>query len=258
MTVVVAFLCSDGAVLASDSMITPTMGGISVGHHHGIKVYVLPGPQVFAFAGDQGQAARFKVLAETNYGHPSTAAHPLDYPLALAGVISTSFQATGIAPNTIGVNTFLSFLHQGVCHCCVFEGAMQPRLLDKDHYYMALGVGKLSADSFLRFLADIFCQSGQPTVREAVFFATWTVQHVIDVNPGGVAGPIRVAVFERDGANNFDARELSDIEIQEHQQAIESAGEALRDWRKNIYSGAAAQGVPQAPTAPGGPPAPNP
>ena len=68
---------------------------------------------------------------------------------------------------------------------------MQPRLLDKDHYYVALGTGKLSADPFLRLLVDTFCQSGQPTVREAVFLATWAVQHVIDVNPGGVAGPIR-------------------------------------------------------------------
>jgi hypothetical protein len=106
----------------------------------------------------------------------------------------------------------------------------------------------LSADPFLRFLSDIFCQSGQPTVREAVFLATWTVQHVIDVNPGGVAGPIRVAAFEReDGTGSFVARELPDTEIEEHKQAVESAAEALRDWRRNIQSGAAAQGVPVPP-----------
>jgi hypothetical protein len=87
-------------------------------------------------------------------------------------------------------------------------------------------------------------------VWEAVFLATWTVQHVIDVNPGGVAGPIRVAVFERDNAGIFAARELPDTETGEHQQAIESAAQALRDWRKNIQSGAAAQGVPQPPTSP--------
>jgi len=127
---------------------------------------------------------------------------------------------------------------------------MQPRLLDRDHYYVALGSGKLSADPFLRFLADIFCQSEQPTVREAVFLATWTVQHVIDVNPGGVAGPIRVAVLEKDDAGSFIARELPDTEIEEHKQAIESAGEALRSWRSSIQSGTAAQGVPQPPVAP--------
>lgn len=251
MTVVAAFLCSDGAVVSSDSMITPTMGGLNVGHHHGIKVYVLPCTQVFAFAGDQGQAARFKLLAESNHGFLLTAAHPLDYPLALAQALSEQFQNTGIG-NSIGVNTILMFLHQNSCHCCAFEGAMQPRLLDRDHYYVALGIGKLSADPFLRFLVDTFCQSGQPTVREAVFLATWAVQHVIDVNPGGVAGPIRVAVIEKDGAGGYTASELSSTEIDDTQQAIESAFDALRDWRKNIggQSTAAAQGVPQPPPAP--------
>ena len=110
-------------------------------------------------------------MAESNHNFVTTAAHALDYPLALAQTLSTQFQTTGIA-NAINVNTILMFLHQNSCHCCVFEGAMQPRLLDKDHYYVALGSGKLSADPFLRFLVDTFCQSGHPTVREAVRFPT--------------------------------------------------------------------------------------
>ncbi len=251
MTVVAAFLCSDGAVVSSDSMITPTIGGLNVGHHHGIKVYVLPGTQVLAFAGDQGQAARFKLLAESNHKFPATAANALDYPLALAQALSAQFQTTGIG-NAIGVNTILTFLHQSSCFCCAFEGAMQPRLLDKDHYYVALGTGKLSADPFLRFLVDTFCQSGQPTVREAVFLATWAVQHVIDVNPGGVAGPIRVAAIEKDESGIYIARELPSTEIDDTQQAIESALDALRDWRKSIGGGSTAntQGVPQPPSSP--------
>lgn len=90
----------------------------------------------------------------------------------------------------------------------MFEGQLQPRLLDKHQYYAALGSGKLSADPFLRFLVDIFCQNGQPTVFEAIFLATWAVQHVIDTNPGWVAGPIRVGTFVRDGAGNFQAVHL--------------------------------------------------
>jgi hypothetical protein len=131
---------------------------------------------------------------------------------------------------------------------------MQPRLLDIDHFYLALGSGKLSADPFLRFLVDTFCQSGQPTVREGVFLATWTVQHVIDVNPGGVAGPIRVAVVEAT-SEGYVARELPDAEIGEHQQAVESARDALRDWRRSIggQSAVAAEGVPQPPAAPASP-----
>jgi 20S proteasome alpha/beta subunit len=233
MTVVVAFHCSDGAAIASDSMITPTVGGLSVGHHHGIKVYVLPGSQVFAFAGDQGQAARFKLMAEVNHGIIAEMTNPLDYPLTLAKGIYEEFQSTGVG-NALQVNTILAYLHRDSCYCCAFEGKMQPRLLDRDHFYVALGSGKLSADPFLRFLVDTFCQPGYPTVREGVFLATWAVQHVIDVNPGGVAGPIRVAVIEKNDAGNYIARELPSTEIDEHQQAVESAREALRDWRGAI------------------------
>jgi len=67
MTVVVAFHCPDGTVIAADSMITPSMGGISVGHHHGRKIEVLAGPQLFAFAGDQGHAARLNIMAELEH-----------------------------------------------------------------------------------------------------------------------------------------------------------------------------------------------
>jgi hypothetical protein len=217
MTVVVAFLCTDGIVVAADSMITPSVGNINVGHHKGRKIGVLAGPQVYAFAGDQGQAARFSLLAGANAANIGNFANALEYPIALTQALITQFQATGIA-GSISVNTVLAFAHGGSCHCCVFEGAMQPRLLDPHHFYVALGTGKLSADPFLRYLSDIFCNGNQPRVRDAIFLATWTVQHVIDTNPGGVAGPIRITTFIPEG-NCFLTRELPDTEIDEHRPA---------------------------------------
>jgi hypothetical protein len=249
MTVVVAFLCSDGVAIAADSMLTPSMGGISVGHHHGRKIEVLAGPQLFAFAGDQGQGARFRFLAEGAHSQIAGLNHPMDYGLRLSIGIVQQFQATGIG-GSIGVNTILTYEHGGTHHCCMFEGALQPRLLDEYHYYAALGSGKLSADPFLRFLVDVFCANGRPTVREGIFLATWAVQHVIDTNPGGVAGPIRVATFEAQPGAGYAARELPDEEIAEHQQAIESASQALRTWRNQLQSGAAAQDTPAQPEAP--------
>jgi hypothetical protein len=91
----------------------------------------------------------------------------------------------------------------------MFEGQLQPRLLDEHHFYAALGSGKRSADPFLRFLVDVFCSNGRPSLREAIFLATWTVQHVIDTNPGGIAGPICVATFSEDDNGTFQAAELS-------------------------------------------------
>jgi hypothetical protein len=249
MTVVVTFNCIDGVVIAADSMITPNMGGMGVGHHHGRKIEVIAGPQLFAFAGDQGQAARFRVMAESSYGIITTGAHPLDYGLALSVGIIQQFTATGIN-GSINANTLLAFEHSGAHHCCMFEGALQPRLLDEHHFYAALGSGKLSADPFLRFLVDVFCPNGRPTVREGVFLATWTVQHVIDTNPGGVAGPIRIATFDAAPGGGYQARHLPEDEIAEHQQAVESAAEALRTWRTQLQSGAAAVDAPAQPEAP--------
>lgn len=246
MTVVVAFLCSDGAVVAADSMLTSSMGPLPVAHHTGRKVTVLDGHQVFAFAGDQGQGARFQILANGSHTMIAGTQHPIDYPLILTQSLMQQFHSTGIG-GAINVNTVLAFLHNSGHQCCVFEGAIQPRLLDPHHFYVAIGSGKLAADPFLRFLADTFCQDGQPNVREAVFLATWTVEHVIHTNPGGVAGPIRVAVLEADVSGGLTARELPDTEIEEHRQAIESAGQALRAWRDSIQSGAAAGDVPAPP-----------
>jgi hypothetical protein len=263
MTVVVAFYCIDGVVIAADSMITPSMGGIGVGHHHGRKIEVLPGPQLFAFAGDQGQAGRFKIMAEHYHSQIGGLSHALEYGLGMSQGIVEQLRNTGITGNAIGANTILAYCHGGAHHCCMFEGQLQPRLLDQHHYYAALGTGKLAADPFLRFLVDVFYPNGQPTVPEATFLAIWTVQHVIDTNPGGVAGPIRIATFIKDQAGNFQAIcrrhaaaepgkrtggfELPDSEIQEQQQAIESAAHALRDWRDKLQSGDAADNAPAVP-----------
>jgi hypothetical protein len=257
MTVVVTFYCNDGVVIAADSMLTPSVGNIPVGHHHGRKIDFLAGPQLFAFAGDVGQAARFRIMADSAHAQISGYDLAIDHPLNLSAGIFKQFQATGIAGSYNAV-AVLAYSHKGAHQCCMFEGTLQPRLLDQDHYYAPLGSGKLSADPFLRFLVDVFCPSGCPTLREAVFLATWAVQHVIDTNPGGVAGPIRVATFRADDRGGFSAVELPASEIDEHLQAIESAATALRKWRDEIQSGGAAEDAPEPPTPPQPEPPPKP
>jgi len=233
MTVSVGFYCHDGVVVGADSMLTPSMGNINVGHHKGQKVHLLAGGQIFAFAGDQGQAARFQIMADGSHAMASAVAHPIDFALNLTQSLIQQFHNTGIGQQ-INVNTLLAYEHGQQHQLCVFEGIIQPRLLDAAHYYVALGSGKLSADPFLRFLADIFCLGGPPSVREATFLTTWAIQHVIDTNPGGVAGPIRIAVMERNSVGGWQTRSLTDNEIDDQGQAVESARRSLRDWRDSL------------------------
>lgn len=250
MTVVVAFLCTDGVVVAADSMLTPTLGGQGVGHHKGRKVCRIAGEQVFAFAGDQGLAARFQIMADGSHALTGSVGHPIDYAIALTTSLNQQFHATGANPSA--VNAVLAFQHGGHFHCCMFEGAIQPRLLDAHHFYGALGSGKLSADPFLRYLADIFCPGGAlPSVRLAVLLATWAIQHVIDTNPGGVAGPIKMSVVEQ-SPGGYAARDIPSDEIDQHLQAMESAVQALRDWAQGLHNvgpqARASEPPPEAPT----------
>ena len=233
MTVAIGFYCRNGIVVGADSMLTPSMGGINVGHHKGYKVHLLAGNQLFAFAGDQGQAARFQIMADGSHALAGTVVHPIDFPLNLTQSLIQQFNSTGIGQQ-INVNTLLGFEHGGQRQLCVFEGIIQPRLLDAAHFYVALGSGKLSADPFLRFLVDIFCLSGPPSVSEATFLTAWAIQHVIDTNPGGVDGPIRIAVMERDAGGAWYSKLLTANEVDDQGQAVESARQSLRNWRDSL------------------------
>jgi hypothetical protein len=252
VTVVVAFYCTDGVVVAADSMLTTSIGNISLGHHTGIKCALIAGPQILAFSGDPGLAARFRAHAEATLPQgPGAAQTALQHTVNLCANVLNEFNRTGIAPNQVNLQTVLAFEHGGAIHCCAYQGPLQPRLLDANHFYITMGSGSLSADPFVRFVSDTFCAAGPPGVHLATFLAVWVVKHVIDVNPGGVADPIRVAVFEKNAnAAGYTARELPATEIAAHVAAIDDAAEALRSWRNNIQSGAAAGGVAAPPIAP--------
>lgn len=243
MTVVVAFLCTDGVVVATDSMLTSFMGKNSIAYHKGKKISVLNGQQLFAFTGNQGQGARFRDMASYSYAQIDSMEHAIDYPLTITKKLIRQFQDTGIA-DKINLNTVLAYIHDGAHYCCVFGDHIQSWLLDKDHFYVALGTGKLSADPFLRYLVDIFCKEGQPNVREAVFLTTWAMEHVIQTNPGGVAEPIRIATLEGAESGEFIARELSQTDIDELRESIEVLRDTLRASINKIQSGETDDNVP--------------
>jgi hypothetical protein len=104
-------------------------------------------------------------------------------------------------------------------------------------WYVSLGSAQTITDPFLGLMRGVFWQSGRPTVKDAVFVVTWAIEHAIEVNPGGVNGPVRIAVLERQGSN-FGARVVSDDELEEHRQGIEEAKNRLRGFRSDIQGSA--------------------
>ncbi len=143
------------------------------------------------------------------------------------------FQNTGINP-PVDLCPVLAYMHGGVPRCCVFEGQLQPRLLDRDHFHVSVGSGTISADPFLRLLSDIYCRSGPPNVREGGFLAVWAVDYAIQTSPGGVAKPIRVATLEQERDRGFVAREPRNAEIAQHRWMINKIYGFIRDGTKVV------------------------
>jgi hypothetical protein len=120
MTAVVGFLCSDGVVIAADSMITPAMGNLSVGHHHGQKIFARNGHQIFAFAGEQGVAMRALHVAENVLPDPLTQPHPLNYAIAVWGAAQALFTQTGMNVMQMNLVNLLAFNFKNSHQCCIF------------------------------------------------------------------------------------------------------------------------------------------
>lgn len=58
---------------------------------------------------------------------------------------------------------------------------------------------------------------------------TWTLDHAIKVNPGGVNGPISIAVL-RMHKDEFEAGLLDDMELDEHRMEVDAIKEYLRKF----------------------------
>jgi len=92
---------------------------------------------------------------------------------------------------------------------------------------MAMGSGQPIADPFLAFLKRLMWNTTEPTIAEGKLVAVWTLDHVRRTNPGGVGGGIQLGVIQRiDGALPI-VEMLSEIDIGEHEQRVQSAEAVL-------------------------------
>lgn len=84
----------------------------------------------------------------------------------------------------------------------------------------------------------VFWKNSLPGVADATFAATWTLQHAIDLNPGGINGPVQLAVIRKDAQKGkYVARLLEDPELQEHINNVVAAEAHLSNY-KDILLGA--------------------
>ena len=229
MTAIVGILCQNGVVLGTDSSATFGSGQIHTVEQPTQKLRIIEDSIILVGTGQVGLGQRFQAIIEKSWQagifKKKTAIEITKY---LSSVTLQDFAYT-FAPKQ-GYGALVAFPAEGKFHLCEFALAdFQPEL-KTDVWYASLGVTQHITDSFLALMREVFWKTGPPPLSGGEFVATWTLDHAIDVNVGGVKGPIQLAVLGLDSKEQLRAKQLSEIKLGEHKQSIEGAKAALLNY----------------------------
>jgi 20S proteasome alpha/beta subunit len=243
VTSIVGVLCRDGAVIGTDS--ATTFGGRNRTIEQRTEKLDIVGDEVIlAGAGQLGLRRRFRDIVEDAWRKDLLKkSRPIDLGKYLSATTVQDFGSTRAPQGAFGA--MLAFPCQDAPFLCTFDpDHFQPELIEKRLWYDSMGSAKPITDPFLALMRKAFWTSGPPLVHDAIFAVTWALEHAIEVNPGGVNDPIRIAVLER--GMGLKAHILSDHELLEHKQNVAAAYGALRRFRERQSVGPA-RDLPEVP-----------
>ena len=232
MTAIVGALCQDGVVIGSDSSVTFGTGStktIEQPTEH--KITIVKSNLIMAGTGAVGLGQRFvHILEDPDTPTIIQKRKPIQAAVDICKRTVENFMGTGASKGAFGA--LLAFESGGKYHLCEFAAAdFQPELKTVDCWFVSMGSGQPILDPFMALLRKIFWRHSQPMVSDGVFAITWALLHAIDVNPGGINAPPRIAVLERSpDAKQTTARMLSEAELLEHVSNVSGVEEYLRAY----------------------------
>ena len=68
----------------------------------------------------------------------------------------------------------------------------------------------------------------QPDTALGIYGTIWALKHAIEVNAGGINGPICIGIMQKEGAS-YVTKILTEEETQEHIQLVEEFESKIRD-----------------------------
>lgn len=245
MTILVGIKCKDGVLIGSDSSATFAAGQIRTIEQTTKKIEIVDGKIIVAGTGQIGLGQRFYNQVEQGWKTGAFKAKKA-IPMAtkMCELARADFTSTQAPMGQYGALVAFPADHQ--LHLCEFATSdFQPELKTENIWYVSMGSGQIIADPFLGLMRNVFWSDGMPTLQDGIFIATWTLQHAIEVNAGGVNGPIQLAVLKNENGNP-SARMLSQDEMIEHQQNVEGAMAHLRQYMEKV-AGRSSEAIPDVP-----------
>lgn len=250
MTALVGIFCKDGVVIGADSAATSaTAGGQRTIEQPVMKIEIVADRIIIAGTGQIGMGQRFCHQVRTLWENKRLSAQDeFGFAKIIAQAAIQDFGETKCSTGQYGA--LVAFPCKSGPHLVEYAVAdFQPEFKSKNLWYVSMGSGQTIIDPFLGLFREVFWGDSPPTVQEAIFATTWMLDHAVKVNPGGVNGPVRIAIMEQE-KGDWRARLLSEDELLEHQGSVAAAKDALRHYKDRLVKEEDAVALPEAPAIP--------
>ena len=243
MTAIVGILCGDGVVVGTDGSATFAQGQFRTIEQPTEKLHIIGDRIILAGTGQVGFDQRFRAIVNESW--TTDKLFQREY-LDVAKTLTRRFiEDLKMTYANIGqYGALMAFDGAGPRLCEFSLQDFQPEFKNERIWYCSMGSAQAITDPFLAFIREVFWQKDRPSVEDAIFAATWTLEHAVALNPGGVNEPIGVAVLERQKKGHLSARVLGPQELDQHRQHVQAAKESLGDFRRE-YEPDKAQDVPR-------------
>lgn len=246
MTIIIGLLCQDGVVIGSDSSATFASGNTRTIEQQIKKVCIIDEHIIVAGTGQVGLGQRFQAIVETYWREGKFRnKSSIDAVKELSGLGIRDFASTNAKMGEYGA--LLAFAANESFGLCEFAlNDFQPELKTADSlWYVSMGSGQVITDPFLGLMRKVFWKDKPPRISEGIFAVYWALEHTIELNPGGINGPIQIGVLSRD-SRGFRAHLLEENELSEHSENIKGAIDHLAKY-KDMLQGKVQGTVPDIP-----------
>lgn len=243
MTLIVGIRCADGVVLAADSAATlGTANGATAQVRTARKLVICRDKLIVGVSGAVGLGQRITAAFDDGYAQNKfkgraelavTAMRDSIAPIVTAemqmgGLVSQATRNQGVLNNALA-HTVAALPIEGKPVLVCFAETCSPEILTDGIPFVAIGNGQAMADPFLSFARRLLWPVGLPSLALGRFTAYWALHHVIEANPGGVAGMIQMVELKKSG-NNWIASELTEAEIDGHKEACHDLEGYISAW----------------------------
>lgn len=248
MTIIVGILCDGGVVIGADSSATFSDGARQrTVEQRTDKITIIDNRVIVACTGEVGLAQRFGNVVEQLWHQQNSEKDHHTFAAQVTKAASENFRFTNASPN---IGALVAFPLSGRPYLCEFAyNTLQPEFKEPNAvWYVSLGSGQPIVDPFLGFIREVFWHETMPNLQLGTFSAIWALDHAVKLNPGGINGPLKVTLLQKDATGALAVITLTEEDMGEYQLHIEGIKEEMRHRYETM--GRATQGADEVPTVP--------